>query len=288
MGQELTLNLIATFVREDDGIFTWLFRISSRISHVTLHRSEFRSPTCKVIRIVDILRTSRVRAEELSHRAIGYAILYLFRISGNSIVDIGFDFLAIPVQPSDGELLLFPMMSIGVGIRIIPIIIGIIIRMDTMVEVILLLYFPPLTFVFHKDEETSCTRQVAIGMIVITNHLSVHYGSGNGYIFSRFSIEDAKIILHEAFILFCHFHGCPAIVHITIRLASRTSFRSHKRTVTVLQHSRSTQLISEHRDIGIRIQYGAIIDRVIVNTIRRIVIMVVVYQYRITETCQML
>ena len=161
MGQEMTLNLQTTFLLEDNRVFTRFLRIGSRIGYITRHRTEHRSPAREIIRIVDISGTRRVRTEELCHGTVGDLVtIYkcLFRTHG--LNDI-----AIPVFPCDGEFFLLPFVF-----TIIPIVIGVIFRMETMVEVIFFLYFPPLA-VALQDEETSCTGSIAEGMIVISDYI---------------------------------------------------------------------------------------------------------------------
>ena len=92
--------------------------------------------------------------------------------------------------------------------------------MDTMVEIVFLLYLPPLA-VTHEYEETTGTGFVTIGMVGISNHIafSVH-GSRNSYILCRFGIESTIVIFHEAVVLFSNFHDGPAVVDITVSIVS--------------------------------------------------------------------
>ena len=168
MFEEVTFNFHTTFLQEDNGVFALLLFVCCRVGNILRYRSKCRSPTGEVIGVVDIRLTSWVSAKELGHSAVSHLVTFDIDI----VFVFGLDNGAVPVFPSDGEAFLLPFAPIWIRlVRIIyPLIVGIILRMDTMIEIILLFYFPPLALTnsIHKDEETSCTSSVTKCMVSVT------------------------------------------------------------------------------------------------------------------------
>ena len=167
MRKELTLNLHTTFVLEDDGVHTRFGVESSRIGHIAGNRTERRRPTCEIVGIVDRCLTRRVGSTEFSHCTIGNAITIL----KFSICICCLDNSTIIVFPSDCEAFLQPFFYAKLVCT--PLVICIIIGVDTVIEVILLLYFPPLA-VIHLNEESSgtvCIGESMIGIAFDTLHV---------------------------------------------------------------------------------------------------------------------
>ena len=248
MREQMTLYLIATFVGEDDSVFTRLLAVGGRISHIRSNLTQLRRPSCEIIGIVNIRLTCRVLTQIFRLRTIGHAILHFFRFTGIRIIGIRSDSIAIPVEPGDSKALLCPMMFLGVRTRIIPIIIGIVIGVDTMVEVIFLLYLPPLAVFLNQYKETTSTVFITIGMVIVSDHYLI--GTipcrVNRHVLSRLRIIGrlaAYDLLHEARI-FRYLHGSPLVIDIAIGCICQRAFRFHKRTVRILQFRRGTEFKS--------------------------------------------
>ena len=214
MQKELTLDLCATFFGEDDGVFTRFLLKRSHIGYIALNRSQFRRPAREIVGIVDIRRTRRRCSEELSHRAVRNLILiHQFAVTVDSLNDI-----TVIVFPRNGVFLFHPLMPVRIHTGVIPVVIGVIIRVDTMIEVVFLLYFPPLALALHQDKESSCTSLVAVGMVVVAHHLGAIPGCINRHVLSRFCIIGSLAtnnLLHETFV-FRQLHGCPTAITIAV------------------------------------------------------------------------
>ena len=123
----------------------------------------------------------------------------------------------------------------------LPIVIGVIIGVDTMIKVIFLLYLPPLA-VFHKDKETTGAIFVAEGMIGVAYHhvIDIIVGSIDRHVLSRLRIECPVVILHEACMLLSHFHQRPTVIHIAVRCTRLRTICLHECAVGIFQFGRRT------------------------------------------------
>ena len=105
-----------------------------------------------------------------------------------------------------------------------------------MVEVVLLLYFPPLRAVAiligQQDEESSGAGLVTIGMV------GIRRSACKRHIVLRLSIIDVLRIHHEASI---DCQACPFVVDEAVGLIGEGSFRRNERAIAVHQFSRSKE-----------------------------------------------
>ena len=230
--QQVTLDLHTTVLHKGDGIFDLLFFVGRRVGHIRCHFIQCRTPTGEIISIVHTCRTSRVGTQPFRLRTIRNGI-------GLQHYILRWIILPIFVLPSDGEFHLFPYFF-----SLIPIIIGVIIRVDTMVVVILLLYFPPLTItsilIGQQDKQTSGTGSIAEGVVIITTKtyeitfcfipLRIH---SNFHILLRLDIiRIISTIISETTALFQHRPACTITIEIRVAIGL-TCFCSTGRLVLI-------------------------------------------------------